>query len=557
MVPLALMLNRIREDTADAEHRASARAGWIARSVARGVSSANELVASAAETIANLDDFWTGNDADRDRLLTSMRAAYPSVDGLVYFDADLERHAAAHQSPSAPEIGPEWRVSLAAAAAIGRPAFGEQLGPSSDGADSALMLTVPIEEAVAPHRSGFLVVGVRVERLGPVVGSGPSAEETAVLLVDDREGRAMALSAGRVARVSDADWADQLVASEPVPDSSWRVVVKVPAESLFGPIRNQAMRQALGVLGVSGLLAALLLLFWRRLRAQLQVLEDAAGHWAGGDLSYRARECGPDELGRVAHVFNGMADQLRELFARDQAVQNELLVARAALEQRVVERTAELHELLARLFSAQEEERRHVAIDVHDGVAQTAAAAHQRLESLAAGYRPRSPQRRRDLQRTRELARRTVLEARRIIAGLRPTVLDDFGLAPALQQSAEQLRADGWDVSCDLTSPSGRLAPLVETALYRVAQEALANARKHARAAHIQISLGQTDHTVRLMIADDGVGFERNGLRCEGADGEHVGLAGMHERLALIGGGLVVDSQPGGGTRVVAEVAVQ
>jgi signal transduction histidine kinase len=297
-------------------------------------------------------------------------------------------------------------------------------------------------------------------------------------------------------------------------------------------------------------------LFWRRLRAQLQVLEDAAGHWASGNLGYRARECGPDELGRVAHVFNGMADQLRELFARDQAVQHELRVARVALEQRVVERTAELHELLARLFTAQEEERRRVAIDVHDGVAQTAAAAHQRLESLAAGYRPRSPQRRRDLQRTRELARRTVVEARRIIAGLRPTVLDDFGLAPALQQSADQLRADGWDVSCDLTPPRGRLAPLVETALYRVAQEALANARKHARATHIQISLGQTDHTVRLMIADDGVGFERNGLRCAGVAGEHVGLAGMHERLALIGGGLVVASKPGGGTRVVAEVAV-
>jgi signal transduction histidine kinase len=251
-----------------------------------------------------------------------------------------------------------------------------------------------------------------------------------------------------------------------------------------------------------------------------------------------------------------MADQLRELFARDQAVQHELRVARAALEQRVVERTAELHELLARLFSAQEEERRRVAIDVHDGVAQTAAAAHQRLESLAAGYRPRSPQRRRDLQRTRELAQRTVVEARRIIAGLRPTVLDDFGLAPALQQSADQLRADGWDVSCDLTPPRGRLAPLVETALYRVAQEALANARKHARATHIQISLGQTDRTVRLMIADDGVGFERNGPRCAGVAGEHVGLAGMHERLALIGGGLVVASKPGGGTRVVAEVAV-
>jgi signal transduction histidine kinase len=243
-------------------------------------------------------------------------------------------------------------------------------------------------------------------------------------------------------------------------------------------------------------------------------------------------------------------------WAVDLAQRIALAVDNATLHAALAERGQQLEELVARLFSAQEEERRHVAIDVHDGVAQTAAATHQRLESLAAVYRPRTAQTRRDLQRARELARRTVQEARRIIAGLRPTVLDDFGLTAALQQLAEHLRSDGWEVTSDIRLGTQRLAPVVETAFYRVAQEAVANVRKHAGADRVHLALEHDGRTLRLSIADNGGGFDPRGVGEHGLPGERVGVAGMQERLALLGGRLLIDSRRGSGTRVVAEIAV-
>jgi signal transduction histidine kinase len=365
------------------------------------------------------------------------------------------------------------------------------------------------------------------------------------------------MSGARVFHVSDALGHDQVAAWESVPGTSWTVLVYVPAESLQTPIRAQAVQQALVALDITSILCLLLLAFWRRLRRRLHALELAAGNWATGNWSYRTAMAGSDELAQVARAFDGMAGQLQELFMREQAVRNELLAERVALEDRVRERTAQLQELVERLFSVQEEERRRVAIDVHDGVAQTAAATHQRLESLAAAYRPRSPHTRRDLQRARELARRTVQESRRIIAGLRPTVLDDFGLAAALQQMAEQLRADGLDVTADVSFEPGsaRLAPVVETALYRVAQEAVANVRKHAAADRVHLTLQHAGQTLRLTIADNGRGFDPFVLAHDGPLGERVGMDGMRERLTLLGGHLAVESRPGGGTRVIAELA--
>src|SRR5438045_1331658 len=126
-----------------------------------------------------------------------------------------------------------------------------------------------------------------------------------------------------------------------------------------------------------------------------------------------------------------------------------------------------------------EEERHHVAYELHDGLAQVAASAHQHLQAFASHYRPRSLSARRELDRALELAQLSVKEARRLIAGLRPTVLDDFGLATALRLQVEAYRADGWMVTYDETLGPERLPPTLETTLFSVAQEALTNVRKH------------------------------------------------------------------------------
>jgi PAS domain S-box-containing protein len=201
-----------------------------------------------------------------------------------------------------------------------------------------------------------------------------------------------------------------------------------------------------------------------------------------------------------------------------------------------------------------EEERHHVAYELHDGLAQVAASAHQHLQAFASHYRPHSAQARAELERALELAQHAVREARRLIAGLRPTALDDFGLATALRLHIETLRNDGWTISYDETLGSERLPTTLETTLFRVAQEALTNARKHASTTQAHLALARQEATIRLEVQDAGCGFEPGTVLHEVSLGEHMGLREMQERVALVGGQLLISSQPGAGTLVVAEV---
>ena len=203
-----------------------------------------------------------------------------------------------------------------------------------------------------------------------------------------------------------------------------------------------------------------------------------------------------------------------------------------------------------------EEERHHVAYELHDGLAQVAVSAHQHLQALASHYHPRSPQARQELDRALELAQRSVREARRLIAGLRPTVLDDFGLAMALRLQVEAQRNDGWTIIFDESLGAERLPRTIETTLFGVAQEALTNIRKHSHTTRARLSLERQDANIRLEVQDWGCGFEPRTLFKVYRPGEHVGIRAMQERVELHGGHLLVSSHPGFGTLVVAEVPV-
>lgn len=203
-----------------------------------------------------------------------------------------------------------------------------------------------------------------------------------------------------------------------------------------------------------------------------------------------------------------------------------------------------------------EEERYHVAYELHDGLAQVVVSVHQHLQALASHYRPRSPQARQELDRALELAQRSVREARRLIAGLRPTALDDFGLATALRLQVEAQRNDGWTIIFEEALGPERLPPTIETTLFGVAQEALTNVRKHSHTTRARISLERQDANIRLEVQDWGCGFEPRTLFKVYRPGEHVGIRAMQERVELLGGHLLVSSHPGFGTQVVAEVPV-
>jgi PAS domain S-box-containing protein len=226
----------------------------------------------------------------------------------------------------------------------------------------------------------------------------------------------------------------------------------------------------------------------------------------------------------------------------------------ARLYAELAERENRLQDLIRKLITAQEEERRKVSYEVHDGLAQTAAAAHQLLQAFARHHPPTSDRGRKDLARALQLMQQTVGEARYVIADLRPTALDDFGLAAAVRLQVEKISNQGSQVDYEEALGDERLPPEVETALFRVAQEVLTNVQKHAPSARVMITLRRQNDSVRLQVRDWGPGFNPEKITDGGGPGERLGLSSMRERMALLGGHLEVHSRPGEGTEVVAEI---
>lgn len=215
-----------------------------------------------------------------------------------------------------------------------------------------------------------------------------------------------------------------------------------------------------------------------------------------------------------------------------------------------------LHRLVQRLMQAQEDERRRLAYEIHDGFAQMVAGLQQLLEAHAHDFPPGSETAARRMDVAITLARRAVSEIRRVLGGLRPTVLDDFGLERGLRAWVEGGAGSDLQVTFESSLGAERLASSVEIALFRLAQEALTNVRRHAGVQVARLRLNRTEATLVLEIVDAGCGFDVTALgRCDRA-GEHMGLLSMRERITQIGGELELRSERGKGTVVRAVVPV-
>jgi signal transduction histidine kinase len=223
---------------------------------------------------------------------------------------------------------------------------------------------------------------------------------------------------------------------------------------------------------------------------------------------------------------------------------------REAFTEALRSREAMLAHLVGEMISAQEKERARVAYDLHDGVAQSLVSLLFHLQAATVGQ-DMDAQTAQNLTDCIDLARRCVGDIRYAIADLRPAELDDLGLAAAIRAKLDSMRIKHVSFSDQLGET--RLPRAVEIVLYRVAQEALANAEKHAACKQVRIELAENaDGIVMLTVSDDGRGFTADDHRPERGHG--VGLPAMRERLALVGGTLSIESAPGAGTRLLAEV---
>ncbi len=214
--------------------------------------------------------------------------------------------------------------------------------------------------------------------------------------------------------------------------------------------------------------------------------------------------------------------------------------------------------MLGEVLAAQEAERARVSRDLHDDVGQalTSVLLGLRLvEGSLAGDDVDVVDGRRRVADVRELVTDALMRARRLAFDLRPTVLDDIGLAPALQRLGDDVaERSGLTVEVAVHGLDGevRLAGEFETVVYRVVQEALTNVVRHARATTASVTVTWADGRLRALVEDDGVGYEPDAPR----SGRHLGVEGMTERSELAGGILTVDSRPGHGTTIRLEISI-
>jgi PAS domain S-box-containing protein len=222
-------------------------------------------------------------------------------------------------------------------------------------------------------------------------------------------------------------------------------------------------------------------------------------------------------------------------------------VALAIENARLYERTRELAII---------EERNRLAREIHDTIAQGLTGIILQLEAADQLIESNLDRARMRVQKATALARSSLQEARRSVWNLRPTPLEDKKLVDAIRQELDRMAEEAsWEVSFQLEGEASVLPGETENGLYRIAQEALNNVRKHAQASRVDVRLGLHDGTAILWIRDDGVGFDPTTARST-TDGGGFGLLGLRERARLLGGTLRIESAPGCGTLMEVEIPI-
>ena len=287
-------------------------------------------------------------------------------------------------------------------------------------------------------------------------------------------------------------------------------------------------------------------------------LDTAAARGAFEDEGWRVRKDGSRFWANVvitpvrdaAAVLLGFAKITRDLTEQRQT--EEALRERQAEAQRGRRR---LETLSQRLLQAQETERRIIARELHDQIGQALTAVKLNLQSLrsAAGGVSGENGAALPLEESVEIVEQAMQAVRSLSLELRPSVLDDLGLAAALRWYADrQARRAGFRVRVQTQLPAERLRFELETACFRVVQEALTNVARHAGAALVEVDVRAEDGRLHLTVRDDGGGFDVTGVWRGATAHGCIGLDGMEERVRLLGGQFAIESQPGHGTTVQA-----
>ena len=319
-------------------------------------------------------------------------------------------------------------------------------------------------------------------------------------------------------------------------------ILSIPKKVLYAEADRMAARSLMLV----GLVAALVIMLgWIGsdvlVLRQIRALVRSTAQLARGDFSARTGIVpNGDELGQLTRTFDQMAQTLQQREAE-----------RREAEEKLKHYSHRLQQLSHGLVEAQENERRRISRELHDEIGQALTVAQIHLQTLL--HLPGTADQTARLTESLQVVERVLEQVQDISLNLRPSMLDDLGLESTLRWYTQRQAALTGIQSRIHVEPLGhRPAPEVETECFRVAQEALTNIARHARAQTVTVDLCEADGQLHLRVRDDGAGFEVGTSREQAVQGDSLGLLNMEERALLAGGGIEINSTPGQGTEVHA-----
>ena len=341
----------------------------------------------------------------------------------------------------------------------------------------------------------------------------------------------------------------------------WVVTVEQPKENIL-ELPFIILRRMLIAIGVALLIAiGLIWGFTRQIIRPIQTLATTVINFGAGNLHTEIPNMGEDEIGVLAKNFERMRQQLNESLNEIKLWNTELehRVSKATLEQKVLneqlrQQSEERGNLLGKILTTQEEERRRIARELHDDLSQmlTGLVLNIATTEMLINSDPTAAKKR--LESIREQTSKAVKEVRRLMRDLRPNLLDNLGLVPAISWYAENyIGPSGIEAKLDILGSDQRLTPSVEIVIFRVIQEAITNVVKHSQAKTVYIRINFSPSAIIGSVEDDGIGF--NITSSDYASSSGMGLLGMQERIELLKGTFTIKSDPQkSGTQVHFEI---
>jgi signal transduction histidine kinase len=329
----------------------------------------------------------------------------------------------------------------------------------------------------------------------------------------------------------------------------WNVINVTPMRQVIQPISET--RNVLTAIGIFVSVMAVLVAYFfaRSITLPLQRTVALAEEIRRGNYSHRLEENIGGEIGSLATAINEMADRIEERTA-------EIITRNEKLTSEIVERKIaqdRLKKLSHKIVRLQEEERRRVSRELHDGINQLLVSVKYKIENFGEKFTQSPDEALTDMNKAVIFLDEAISEVRRVSHALRPSVLDDLGLAPAITNLARQFSERNqidMEVNGVDEETFERLPADVETAMYRIVQEALHNIEKHANATKVVIDVTHTDTNVTIRIEDNGEGFDLQKAMRQTRSTQSMGLRNMRERIELLQGSFFIHSDVGKGTFV-------